>query len=231
MLLLAVDTSGKFGSIAVARCEPPSSCAVLGIDTLEGGTFSAQLIPQVATLLKQLNLSKSDLDGFAVVSGPGSFTGLRIGLAAIKALAEILRKPIVAVSLLEAVAAGASTNGLNSQGKITAALEAGRGEIYFGEYAVGDAGTVHSSTVHEQLCTGEEFVERTSGLVVTPDARIADLARGAGKQVLQVDRPRADAIAALGWKKIQANMLVSPEELEANYIRRTDAELLTNSAS
>lgn len=221
MLLLAVDTSGKFGSIAVARCEGRSSCEILGIAALEGGTFSAQLIPQVADLLARLGLSKRDLEGFAVVSGPGSFTGLRIGLAAVKALAEILRKPIAAISLLQAVAAAA-----NATGKVTAALEAGRGEIYIGEYAVGHAEAMLSAA-HEQLCTREELIERVTTLVVTPDASIADLARAAGKQVLQVDRPRADAIAALGWKKMQVHMLVSPEELEANYIRRTDAELLS----
>ncbi|HEY1802770.1 MAG TPA: tRNA (adenosine(37)-N6)-threonylcarbamoyltransferase complex dimerization subunit type 1 TsaB [Terriglobales bacterium] len=222
MLLLAADTSGKFGSIVVARCEPPSSCEVLGIAALEGGTFSAQLIPQIAALLKRLGLSKSDIEGFAVVSGPGSFTGLRIGLAAIKALAEILGKPIAAISLLEAVAAAANTTG-----RVTSALEAGRGEIYIAEYATGEAEAILSSAAHEQLCTREEFIARASALVVTPDARIADLARAAGKQVLQVDCPHADAIAALGWKKMQAHMLVSPEELEANYIRRTDAELLS----
>ncbi len=222
MILLAADTSGKFGSIGLARCEAPSSCELLGISALEGGTFSAQLIPQIAALLERLDLTKSDLDGFAVVSGPGSFTGLRIGLAAVKALAEILQKPIAAVSLLEAVAAVAI-----ARGSVTSALEAGRGEIYIGEYAVGDAKTILSSAGHEQLCTREEFIKRVTTLVVTSDASIADLARGAGKQVQQVDRPRADAIAALGWKKMQAHMLVSPEELEANYIRRTDAELLS----
>ncbi|MGH9566727.1 MAG: tRNA (adenosine(37)-N6)-threonylcarbamoyltransferase complex dimerization subunit type 1 TsaB, partial [Candidatus Angelobacter sp.] len=184
-----------------------------------------------AGLLERLGLSKSDLEGFAVVSGPGSFTGLRIGLAAIKALAEILRKPIAAVSLLEAVAAAANVKGVNVEGNITAVLEAGRGEIYIGEYATADAGAILSSAAHEQLCTREEFIGRPTAWVVTPDARIADLARGAGKQVQQVDHPRADAIAALGWKKLQAHMLISPEELEANYIRRTDAELLSKSGT
>jgi tRNA threonylcarbamoyladenosine biosynthesis protein TsaB len=231
MVLLAADTSGKLGSIAVARCGQPSSCEVLGIAALEGGTFSAQVIPQIAGLLERLGLSKSDLEGLAVVSGPGSFTGLRIGLAAIKALAEILRKPTAAVSLLEAVAAAANVKGVNVAGNITAALDAGRGEIYIGEYATAGAEANLSSAAHEQLCTPEEFLERSSAFVVTPDAIIADFARGAGKQVQQVDRPRADTIATLGWRKMQAHILVSPEELEANYIRRTDAELLSKSGS
>src|SRR6185312_4134021 len=104
MLLLATDTSGKFGSIALAQCRPGDDCEVLEVVPLEGGTFSAQLVPQIAALLAKHGFTKENLDAFAVTSGPGSFTGLRVGLAAIKALAEILGKPIVAVSLLEAVA-------------------------------------------------------------------------------------------------------------------------------
>src|SRR5277367_1904126 len=104
MLLLAVDTSGKHGSIALARCTPEDACVAIELAPLAGGTFSADLVPQIAALLDRHGFSKVDLGAFAVVSGPGSFTGLRIGLAVIKALAEVLAKPIVPVSLLEVVA-------------------------------------------------------------------------------------------------------------------------------
>ena len=107
MLLLAADTSGKHGTIALARCGPDNACSVIEVLPLEGGTFSAQLVPQIAALLAKHGFSKADVGGFAVVSGPGSFTGVRVGLAAIKALAEVLEKPIAAVSLLEAVAVSA----------------------------------------------------------------------------------------------------------------------------
>ncbi|MGA9990231.1 MAG: tRNA (adenosine(37)-N6)-threonylcarbamoyltransferase complex dimerization subunit type 1 TsaB, partial [Terriglobales bacterium] len=106
-LLLAVDTSGKNGSLALARLMPgphESEISVLEIVPLAGGAFSAQMVPQIAALLKKHGYSKTDLGAFAVASGPGLFTGLRVGLAAIKALAEALQKPIVAISLLEAVA-------------------------------------------------------------------------------------------------------------------------------
>src|ERR1700687_4210596 len=104
MLLLATDTSGKQGSIALAKCGTGRICTLIGITPLAGGAFSAQLVPQIAALLEKHGYRKSDLAAFAVVSGPGSFTGLRVGLAAIKALAEALQKPIAAISLLEAVA-------------------------------------------------------------------------------------------------------------------------------
>src|SRR6266536_5930845 len=123
MLILGVDTSGKNGSIALVRfaAEAPQ---IIEVVALEGGTFSAQLVPQISCLLGKHGLTKQDIDAFAVVSGPGSFTGLRVGLAAIKALAEILQKPIAAVSLLEAIALTAG-----NQGKVMVALDAGRGDI------------------------------------------------------------------------------------------------------
>jgi tRNA threonylcarbamoyl adenosine modification protein YeaZ len=79
-----------------------SEIDVLEVVPLAGGAFSAQLIPQIAALLEKHGHSKHDLEAFVVASGPGSFTGLRVGLAAIKALAEALQKPIVAISVLEA---------------------------------------------------------------------------------------------------------------------------------
>src|ERR1700745_3689287 len=110
MILLAVETSGKDGSIAVARASEnareTSELTILEVVPLEGGTFSAQLVPQIASLLAKHGLSKNDIAAFAVASGPGSFTGLRVGLAAIKALAEGLAKPIAGVLLLESGSGG-----------------------------------------------------------------------------------------------------------------------------
>ena len=94
MLLLAIDTSGKYGSLALARAGEPTADGgdfeVIEIAPLAGGTFSAQLIPQIAELLSRNGFDKSAIGAFVVASGPGSFTGLRIGLAAVKALAEVL---------------------------------------------------------------------------------------------------------------------------------------------
>src|SRR5258708_33876452 len=100
MLLLAIDTSGRLGSIALARGHEDGRCDVIEVVGLAGGTFSAQLVPQVAALLSKHGFTKRDIDAFVAASGPGSFTGLRVGLAAIKARAEILGKPIAAESYL-----------------------------------------------------------------------------------------------------------------------------------
>lgn len=220
MLLLAADTSGKNGSIALALCGPAAACEVLEVVPLKGGTFSAQLVPQIAALLSQHGFGKQDIEAFAVVSGPGSFTGLRVGLAAIKALAEVLEKPIAMVSLLEAVAVAAGV-----QGKVMAALDAGRTEIYLGMYEIGDRPTMLS----ERLLTSQEFLAScTDFRVVTPDLSIAEIARGAGLHVQQIERPGCDWIARLGYQKIFAGDTIPPEILEANYIRRSDAEIFSN---
>jgi tRNA threonylcarbamoyladenosine biosynthesis protein TsaB len=214
MLLLAVDTSGKHGSIALARCGPGDSCDVIAIVPLTGGTFSAQLVPQIAALLSAHGFDKHDLDAFAAASGPGSFTGLRVGLAAIKALAEILEKPIAAVSLLEAVVEAG-----RSRGKGLSALDAGRSEVYVADFD----GT---RTSNERLLTREEFFVSARGVsIFTPDSVIAEAARAEGLQVHEIERPRSDAIARLGWKKILAGQTVSAEALDANYVRRSDAEI------
>ena len=213
MLILGVDTSGKNGGIALVEFVD-GEARTLEIAPLEGGTFSAQLIPQISAALGKHNLTKNDIDGFAVVSGPGSFTGLRVGLAAIKALAEVLRKPIAAVSLLEAVVRASE-----KRGDVIAALEAGRGEAYVGEFVVIDG----KLTLHGQgLVAIAELVSSNRAEIVTPDAKVADAARG---RVTSVEYPKPDFIARLGFEKIRAGETITAVELDANYIRRSDAEI------
>ncbi len=248
MLLLAADTSGKHGSIALAEvaagedarwtaggtpallsggAETAGRLAngdvqVIEVVPLAGGTFSAQLVPQIAALLAKHGFTKHDIGGFLVVSGPGSFTGLRVGLAAIKALAEILGKPIAAVSLLEAIAL---TSGL--QGNVTALLDAGRGEVYVGEYEVaGDSARV----VAERLLSKKEVWTGATSKLVTADEALAKEAQAAGLAISKIDAVNAGTIARLGWCKILGGESVSPEELEANYIRRSDAEIFRRTA-
>jgi tRNA threonylcarbamoyladenosine biosynthesis protein TsaB len=227
MLLLVTDTSGKHGSVALVRAR--EGAETNGVQVIEevplaGGTFSAQLVPQIAALLAKHGFCKTDLEAFIVVSGPGSFTGLRVGLAAIKALAEILHKPIVPVSLLEVIAQAS-----HREGKVVAALDAGRGEVYVGEYTV----TAQSAQVcRERVLTKDEFLSSSPGSVVaTTVASLADAARLAGIPVEMIEGITAERIALLGWKKLQAGETVTPEDLEANYIRRTDAEIFAKPSS
>jgi tRNA A37 threonylcarbamoyladenosine modification protein TsaB len=103
-------------------------------------------------------------------------------------------------------------------------LDAGRGEVYAGEYQVaGEA----AQLLQERLLAKDEFLSAAKGLVVaTPDETLAGMLRDGA---VQVPLPDAQMIARLGWRKLQAGDTVTPEQLEANYIRRSDAELLSRS--
>lgn len=228
MLLLAVDTSGKNGSIALARAKANqngSEIDVIEVVPLSGGTFSAQLVPEIAALLQKHGHSKSDLDGFAVVTGPGSFTGLRVGLAAVKALGEALQKPIAAISLLEAVASSGK-----ARGRVLAALDAGRTDVYVGDYIFEDE---QAKLANEKLLSRAEFVAEVKNsnsrdaTVVTPDSALAKLFQTSGTLVELIADPNAETIARFGWDRLRRNQTVLPEELEANYIRRSDAEIFS----
>jgi tRNA threonylcarbamoyladenosine biosynthesis protein TsaB len=240
-LLLATDTSGKNGSIALARATSgQSDVEIVEVVALAGGAFSAQLVPQIAALLEKHGYSKRDLAAFAVASGPGSFTGLRVGLAAIKALAEALRKPIAAISLLEAAACSGA-----ARGRVLAALDAGRRDVYVGDYELDPHAHVqvrtHSRMHSERLLSREEFLaaagdagagfpESKPKAVVTPDAVLAEVVRAAGIQVEAIQYPNSGVIARLGWEHLQRGQTVRPEELEANYIRHSDAEIFSKPA-
>ena len=217
MLILAADTSGKQGSIALAHGLNNGTCDVIEVVPLAGGTFSAQLVPQIAALLSKHGFKKQDIDAFAVASGPGSFTGLRVGLAAIKGLAEILAKPIATVSLLEVVAIAGGT-----KGRVLAVLEAGRGEV----------SDERATMIDERLIKLDSLAATDGGpALVTPEKSIAETLVAKGVRAVEVPAQQSDAVAHQGWKKILAGETVSPEALEANYIRRSDAEIFSKGRS
>ncbi|MFZ3211236.1 MAG: tRNA (adenosine(37)-N6)-threonylcarbamoyltransferase complex dimerization subunit type 1 TsaB [Terriglobales bacterium] len=227
MLILAIDTSWKHGSLALARGDS-QSFELLETASLTGGAFSAELVPQIAAALARRNLHKHEMDGFAAVSGPGSFTGLRVGLAAIKGLVEVLKKPIATVSALEALALGSGATG-----RVFAALDAQRGEVFVGEYDVRSETLQATSLRQESLLTREAFLAAlpVGAAVVTPDASIAALALPAGATLRQIDRPGAEVIARIGLRKILAGQTVTADALDANYVRRSDAEIFSKPGS
>ena len=222
MLILGVDTSGREGSVALARGDA-NMCDVVGVVLIAGGTYSAQLIPSISGLLEHQSLKKNDIEGFAVAAGPGSFTGLRVGLAGVKGLAEILCKPIAALSVLEAIALASHTDG-----HVIAAADAARKEIFVGEYEVCDG---NAECVSEALMPHRDFLrlldEKPAAHLVTPDMDVAELAQF-HMHVMHVDRPKADEYARLGLRRILAGNTVDSDALEANYIRRSDAEIFSN---
>ena len=221
MLIVAVDTSGRKGSIALCRGDS-ESFQVLQLTSLEGGTYSAQLMPRIAEALQQNKIEKAQVDGFVVVSGPGSFTGLRVGLATLKGLCEVLRKPLAMVSMLDAVALRHG----RPDDTVTSLLDAGRGEIYLGEYQVSAAGI--ANVVHEYIAKLDVFVAAAVGNhgdLLTPDSKVAEALRAANINVKLVPAIHADGIGQIGIRKLITGETVDLATIDVNYIRRSDAEI------
>ena len=119
MLILAADTSLPILSVALV-----SDGALVGATAMEGkGSRNEKLLPAVDWLLAENGIDRRDLELFAVTRGPGSFTGVRIGLATLQGLALALHRPVCAMSTHEAIAFGES-------GRVAVADDAGRGELY-----------------------------------------------------------------------------------------------------
>jgi tRNA threonylcarbamoyladenosine biosynthesis protein TsaB len=223
MLILAIDTSWKHGSLALARGDA-NNFEPLETAALTGGAFSAELVPQIAAVLAKRNLSIQKVDGFGAASGPGSFTGLRVGLAAIKGFAAVLNKPIATVSVLEALAIASGV-----RGQVFAALDAQRGEVFLGLYDVRPEMVQADPVQPELLLTREAFLKSLPAgtTLITPDAGIAAMGMPAGTTVRQIPRPGADAIAHIGIRKILLGQTVSADALDANYVRSSDAEIFS----
>jgi tRNA threonylcarbamoyladenosine biosynthesis protein TsaB len=236
MLILAIDTSGQSGGITLAESKA-GSFRVIESAAIAGGTFSAQLIPTLAALLKKHGYGVNDLGGFAAASGPGSFTGLRVGLSAIKGLAETLHKPIATVSVLEALASLA-----DREGKIAAAIDAGRKEVFLGLYqkdgnlsAEKSGPQTATQSDHslikqrEELLTQQDFLATLAterpAVIVTSDSALAEIASGSHFPVVIVTAPGSEVVARIGAAKLLAGETVSVEALDANYLRRSDAEI------
>jgi tRNA threonylcarbamoyladenosine biosynthesis protein TsaB len=216
MVLLAIDTSGRNGSLALVRASE-GRFEVLVQQQLEGRMYSAQLIPALDAALTKSSLRKFELDAFVVASGPGSFTGLRVGLSTVKALSEVLHKPIVAVSTLEAAAAVT-----NVDGHVIVALDAGRKQAFVGEF--------NGTSRQESLITLDELFAAAKGSparLFSPDASLRGAAAIHHLVIHPSQAAQADTFARIGHEKLRRGETTPAETLEANYIRASDAELFS----
>jgi tRNA threonylcarbamoyladenosine biosynthesis protein TsaB len=220
MIILAIDTCGREGSLALVRCEN-AIFETLEQVSLAGRTYSAQVVPQLAAALERQKLAKDAIHLYAVASGPGSFTGLRVGIATVKALAEVFAKPLVEVSVLEAMAYAAT----NHAGHVIAVLDAQRSEVYVGEYEIG---AELPKLEREILLSQAEFIASgAEARVVTSDESVMSALAQAGVVAELIARPTAAVIAEIAAHKFRAGVTVAPELIDANYIRRSDAEIFS----
>ena len=202
MLILALDTTAHFGSVALL--EDASVVEEVLLHSPEG--FGPVLFGQIEALLRRHGVRVSEVGLFAAAAGPGSFTGVRIGLTAVKGLAEACGRPVVGVSNLMALAECGS-------GVFRAVLlDARRGEIYGAVYDA-ELNVVQPEVVMgfpewlAGLPDGVEFVSTDLGPFRVSGVEQRALAGAVGRVALK-----------LPW--------LDPAAVDANYVRRSDAELL-----
>jgi tRNA threonylcarbamoyladenosine biosynthesis protein TsaB len=232
VLILALDTSSPSGSIAILRDEK-----VIGVvSTATGEVYSSRMFRELEILLSERAMKMEEIELFAVAAGPGSFTGLRVGLTAVKAWAEVYGKPVAAVSALEAVAVQASSQA----SVVIPVLDARRGQVYFGIYRrMKDGAEIRVALDGEEfVMTPAEFFETVMARVgsaefaiVTPTPDLFAALRSQNEtefgriSVESASAVLAPMIGQLGFQQARRGHLVDALTLDANYVRRTDAEM------
>lgn len=223
MRILAVDTATTSCSVAIV--DQTSLLSEFTIDREE--THSKHLMDMIKTALRMSGLNFSDMDGFAITRGPGSFTGLRIGISTIKGLVVASEKPVVGVSSLKTLASQVSY----SRYLICPILDARKGEVYFSRYR----------------CLNGLLIKQTKESVAPPDKAVDDLNEsclfvGNGallykEMILEKmgefaffapiiqNTIRASTIAYLSMAKFEKKDTDDIEKILPYYIRKSDAEL------
>jgi tRNA threonylcarbamoyladenosine biosynthesis protein TsaB len=216
MRILLINTAGAEGSAALADTD--LAPAIVATEVMPGRTSSERLIPTVRRLIGERGWTLKELAAVVVVHGPGSFTGVRVGLSAAKGLSEAAGVPLIAVSRLALLAD--CLDGEN--GPIHAVLDAGRGEFYLGEY-------VGRRCLREGLMGVEDVRAAIAGAaVVVCEANVAEALAGLGARV--VDEPSAGDALPVALRRVAAGDFDDAALLEANYLRRTDLEIFAKPA-
>jgi tRNA threonylcarbamoyladenosine biosynthesis protein TsaB len=229
MILLALDTCDARGSVAVLRRDQPLHVAVH--DTSED--YSVWLLAAIERALKAADTTFSAVDAYVAAAGPGSFTGVRVGLTTVKAWAEVSGKPIVSVSRLEALATASS----GSEAYVAAFANAQRRQVFAALYRrtlgglerVGDEAVIAPENL---LAWAVETVggERIEWISTDPQMLLETEAWRArqtlGESVRATSPVLAPAIGRLGYRLALQNRFTDPLALDANYVRRSDAEVL-----
>ncbi|PWT87328.1 MAG: tRNA (adenosine(37)-N6)-threonylcarbamoyltransferase complex dimerization subunit type 1 TsaB [Blastocatellia bacterium] len=235
-LILALETATLRGSICVVRAQEVLAETVGDPKASHSNT----LLSEIDDVLSRAGVSLHDVDVFAVATGPGSFTGLRIGIATAKALAETLGRRIVGVPTLEAVAHSAGPSGVT-----LSLLPAGRGEVFAQSFSVSDTGQVTplDQPVHLSPLRMLDRYANYSDLLLAGDAvsvhleKIRDWAIQHGRAFEETNWSHkgwciapsserlATHVASLALARVTEGKLDQPDALQAIYVRPSDAEL------
>ena len=233
-LILALETATRTGGVALA-CGEDVVAAESGNAAVSHSTNLIEMIEQV---LGQANRRLTEIDLFAVAVGPGSFTGLRIGLATVKAFATHLGKRIAPVSTLAAVAHASQV-----KGELVSLLPAGRGEVFAQQFLARDGEIIELDRA--QHLSPRAVLDRYPApmpLIFAGEPRMAEASFGVPfsfgtstphllteasipKRVAVLEKALAPAIAVLGYGALRNGKSIAPEDLRAAYVRASDAEI------
>jgi tRNA threonylcarbamoyladenosine biosynthesis protein TsaB len=225
MKILLIDTCGATGSIALVGAASSPATA-----SLPGRSAAERLVPAIHSLAASSGISLAELDAVAVVHGPGSFTGERVGLSAAKGLCHALNLPLVAISRLAVLASLAQPPDRVPHSSrphrdewvhhVHALLDAGRGEFYSGLYANGLC--LREALIPRDQLLAEAGREPQQLFVVCEPTVAQSIAELAPQLVAE---PTAADALPLALARIQQRAFDDPATIDANYLRRTDAEI------
>ncbi len=222
MLTLAFDTS--FKTAAVALLQDDTILYDVIINT--GLNHSETLLPAIEAACRQLRLKIDDVDLFACTLGPGSFTGLRVGVSTLKGLLLASGKPAVGVSSLAALALNVTGN----RALICSVMDAGRGQVYKACYSYNDQGLLDQMSPETVIDPREILLDANQDIVLVGEGAIKyrDLfAPEAGRVMVAGSTQqyvRASAVGILGREKYFRNELLDPDTFVPVYLRAADAK-------
>lgn len=227
MFVLGIDTATRVAGAAIAGEDRLISERL--IHNLQ--THSQNIIPMISQVMDDAGLKPEDLHGIAVTGGPGSFTGLRIGMSVAKTMGLTLNLPVISVSTLKALA----WNLYRAEGLICPILDAKKNEVYTCVYRSGDNGleevfrpaalSPEQLIVHLEEYGAEKIHFLGDGVPVYGDTIRLALGQRALFAPLINAFPRAGAVAELGLTKLLAGSLADPTFLQPVYLRRSEAEI------
>lgn len=222
-LLLGIDTCGPVGSVALSQVDESyvqesevhgSQVSLLREAELAGGEFAAAIVPKIAELFGAAGITARDLAGIVAVYGPGSFTGIRVGLAAAKAMAEAVGLPVVTVSRLAVLSRVA--------GAPCAVLNAYRGQVFLGSFA-------DNEPPRELLVTAGEFsnLGKLPGPVAFCEEGVAHLLETVATDVELVRSlaPRASDAISAALDRWRAQKFADVEALDGHYLRGAEMKM------
>jgi tRNA threonylcarbamoyladenosine biosynthesis protein TsaB len=220
--ILSIDSSSSAGSILLAEDE--KIVAEINLDSSQ--THSTRLLPGIDYLLKSTGLDLADVEAFAVICGPGSFTGIRIGITLVKGMAETTSKPVIPITAFEAWVTKYPTR----QGVIVPMVDARRNEVYAAvfERAGEEVQQLGASMVDKPAHILSRLNPATVLFIGGGSAKYRELilCNGhSGWNVATSDPFLGRPMARLAFQRFRQGQFTTARELQAYYLRKSDAEI------